>query len=103
MIRASRNSFWDVTTCGKRRRRARRFSISARAPTRPRRCSANGTAKSSNVPAEPLPIAITMGDPTGIGPEIIVKLWSEGGPASAFVIGDAAILRRAVDLLGAAL
>ena len=55
------------------------------------------------MPAEPLPIAITMGDPAGIGPEIIVKLWAEAGPPSAFVIGDAAILRRAVDLLGAPL
>jgi 4-hydroxythreonine-4-phosphate dehydrogenase len=51
------------------------------------------------MPAEPFPIAVTMGDPAGIGPEIIAKLWAEGVPA-AFVIGDAAILRRAVDLLG---
>lgn len=47
-----------------------------------------------------LPIAVTMGDPAGIGPEIIAKLWAEGGLPAAFVIGDAAILRRAVDLLG---
>jgi 4-hydroxythreonine-4-phosphate dehydrogenase len=52
------------------------------------------------MPAEPLPIAVTMGDPAGIGPEIIAKLWAEGGLPAAFVIGDAAILRRAVDLLG---
>ena len=30
-------------------------------------------------------LAITMGDPAGIGPEIIVKLWAESGPPSAFV------------------
>jgi 4-hydroxythreonine-4-phosphate dehydrogenase len=46
------------------------------------------------------PMAITMGDPAGIGPEIIAKLFAEGSPAPAVVIGDAGILRRAVGLLG---
>jgi 4-hydroxythreonine-4-phosphate dehydrogenase len=46
------------------------------------------------------PMGITMGDPAGIGPEIIAKLFAEGTPASAIVIGDAEILRRAVALLG---
>jgi 4-hydroxythreonine-4-phosphate dehydrogenase len=46
------------------------------------------------------PMGITMGDPAGIGPEIIAKLFAEGTPASAIVIGDAGILRRAVALLG---
>jgi 4-hydroxythreonine-4-phosphate dehydrogenase len=46
------------------------------------------------------PMAITMGDPAGIGPEIIAKLFAEGLPAPAVVIGDAGILRRAVGLLG---
>ena len=38
-----------------------------------------------------LPIAITMGDPAGIGPEIIVKAYAKN-PALAntcFVVGDA--------------
>jgi 4-hydroxythreonine-4-phosphate dehydrogenase len=48
------------------------------------------------------PMAITMGDPAGIGPEIIAKLVAEGLPAPAIVIGDAGILRRAVGLLGLA-
>jgi 4-hydroxythreonine-4-phosphate dehydrogenase len=55
------------------------------------------------MPAELLPIAVTMGDPAGIGPEIIVKLWAEGEVPAAFVIGDAAILHRAIELLGARL
>src|SRR6516162_6317726 len=55
------------------------------------------------MPAQLFPIAVTMGDPAGIGPEIIVKLWAEGGMPAAFVIGDAAILRRAIELLGARL
>jgi len=45
------------------------------------------------------PIAITMGDPAGIGPEIIGKLFREGLPAPALVVGDEAILRRALDLV----
>lgn len=43
-----------------------------------------------------LPIAVTMGDPAGIGPEIIAKVAANGGFASlhAFVIGDAGQLER---------
>jgi 4-hydroxythreonine-4-phosphate dehydrogenase len=47
-------------------------------------------------------LAITLGDPAGIGPEVIVRAWSE--PAvhrwcRPFVIGHPAILRRAVALV----
>ena len=48
------------------------------------------------------PMAITMGDPAGIGPEIIAKLFAEGSPAPAVVIGDTGMMRRAVGLLGLA-
>ncbi len=47
-------------------------------------------------------IAVTMGDPAGIGPEIIAKTFAEEGFSDenrALVVGDAGILRRAVDLL----
>ena len=50
---------------------------------------------------EELPIAITMGDPAGIGPEIIAKLFAD--PAAlppTLVLGDEGMLRRAVRLLG---
>ena len=43
-------------------------------------------------------IAITMGDPAGIGPEIICRALSAMSSterAMAMVIGDAAIYRRA--------
>ena len=42
------------------------------------------------------PIAITLGDPAGIGPEIIAKAFRDGGPrmAGCFVAGDLACLRR---------
>src|SRR5215211_2209130 len=49
---------------------------------------------------EGLPIAITMGDACGIGPEIIAKLYA--GPASlppTLVLGDEGLIKRAVRLL----
>lgn len=47
-------------------------------------------------------IAVTMGDPAGIGPEIIAKTFAEedfGEENRAFVVGDAGILERAARLL----
>ena len=41
-------------------------------------------------------VAVTMGDPAGIGPEIIIKAFWEGVPSvQAIVIGDADCLRSA--------
>lgn len=46
-------------------------------------------------------IGITMGDPAGIGPEVIVKGHRESvGHANTVVIGDAAVVRAAVDVCG---
>ena len=48
-------------------------------------------------------IAVTMGDPAGIGPEILAKTFSEESfheDNRAFVVGDAGVLGRAVNLLG---
>ena len=42
----------------------------------------------------PRPIAITLGDPCGIGPEIVLKAFATGLPASCVVIGDVGLLRR---------
>ena len=44
-----------------------------------------------------LPIAITMGDPAGIGPEIIVKAFTQEPELTqnCFVVGDVAALQRA--------
>ena len=44
-----------------------------------------------------LPLAITLGDPAGIGPEIIAKafLQAPDDMAGCFVAGDVALLRRA--------
>lgn len=49
------------------------------------------------------PIVITMGDPLGIGPEIIAKLASEiaESPNRIIVIGDANAMQRAISTIGA--
>jgi 4-hydroxythreonine-4-phosphate dehydrogenase len=44
------------------------------------------------------PLAVTMGDPAGIGPEIIARTFAEGAE-HAVVIGDAGIMRRAIRVL----
>ncbi len=49
------------------------------------------------------PLVVTMGDACGIGPEIIAKLWRDEAPRDAVVVGDVAVLRRAVAATGAGL
>jgi 4-hydroxythreonine-4-phosphate dehydrogenase len=47
-------------------------------------------------------IAVTMGDPAGIGPEIIAKTFADpesGDEGRALVVGEPAILERAIHLL----
>ncbi len=44
-----------------------------------------------------------MGDPAGVGPEIIVDAWTRGGLdrwCRAMVVGHPEILRRAANVLG---
>lgn len=44
------------------------------------------------------PLAVTMGDPAGIGPEIVVKAWMsspELAGRQAVIVGDASCIRRA--------
>ena len=49
---------------------------------------------------EELPIAITMGDPCGIGPEIIARLYVDAAPLPAtLVLGDVGCIERAVQLM----
>ncbi len=47
------------------------------------------------------PMAVTMGDPSGVGPEIVLRRAAAGGltDGSVVVFGDAAILRRGCELL----
>ena len=48
-----------------------------------------------------LPIAITQGDPAGIGPEIIVKAFRDAQleTQGCFVVGDLATMRRAAEVV----
>ena len=46
-----------------------------------------------------MPIAITMGDPAGIGPEICAKFFAEEYDSPAFLIGDLAIIERTISQL----
>ena len=49
---------------------------------------------------EDLPIAITMGDACGIGPEIIAKLYADAAPLPpTLLLGDEGIIKRAIRLL----
>jgi len=46
------------------------------------------------------PLLVSMGDPCGIGPEIIAKAFAAGHLADALVVGDAQVLRAALRLAG---
>ena len=53
---------------------------------------------------DPPRIALTMGDPAGVGPEIIVRAWTDArlhGVCRPMVVGHPVILRRAAKLCGA--
>lgn len=54
-----------------------------------------------NWPELKLPIAITPGDPCGIGPEIIAKAWTTAPELTrgCFVAGDVGLMRRAMALV----
>jgi 4-hydroxythreonine-4-phosphate dehydrogenase len=57
----------------------------------------------SSAPHLTLPVAISMGDACGIGPEIIASLWRRDAPREAVVVGDVAVMRRAVAMMGGGL
>jgi 4-hydroxythreonine-4-phosphate dehydrogenase len=50
--------------------------------------------------AAPLPLAITMGDPCGIGPEIVAAQWRVR-PPHAVVVGACSVMQRAAKALAA--
>lgn len=56
---------------------------------------------------EPLPVvAITLGDPASVGPEVVVKALATGEPAACcvpVVVGDARVVERALATTGAPL
>ena len=46
------------------------------------------------------PIAITMGDACGIGPEVIARLYRNASACGCFVVGDVDVMRRAAACTG---
>lgn len=46
---------------------------------------------------------LSMGDPVGIGPEIIARVFQQGAEDSVVVVGDPAVLRRAARVVGGGL
>ena len=51
-------------------------------------------------PYSPAPIALTMGDACGIGPEIVAAFCRTPAAAGCFVVGDVAVMRRAAKVAG---
>ncbi|PPE65860.1 4-hydroxythreonine-4-phosphate dehydrogenase PdxA [Caldimonas caldifontis] len=46
------------------------------------------------------PLALTLGDPCGIGPEILAMALTRGAVPGGFVVGDVAVMRRALACIG---
>ena len=46
------------------------------------------------------PIAITLGDVCGIGPEIVARLFRRPEASGCFVVGDVGVVRRALGFIG---
>jgi 4-phospho-D-threonate 3-dehydrogenase / 4-phospho-D-erythronate 3-dehydrogenase len=46
------------------------------------------------------PLIVTMGDPSGIGPEIVAKALAQGNAGACVVAGSAAVMREAILSLG---
>jgi 4-hydroxythreonine-4-phosphate dehydrogenase len=57
----------------------------------------------AQLPLDRIPLAMTVGDAAGIGPEIVVKLHVQGLNAPCVVYGDVGALRRACALLNVSL
>jgi 4-hydroxythreonine-4-phosphate dehydrogenase len=54
----------------------------------------------SHDPMSPLPLAVTMGDPCGIGPEIVARALQGDAGAGCVVVGDVDVMRRALRQCG---
>jgi 4-hydroxythreonine-4-phosphate dehydrogenase len=50
--------------------------------------------------AAPHPLALTMGDCCGIGPEILALAFERGAVPGGYVVGDVEVMRRAARLVG---
>ncbi len=46
------------------------------------------------------PLLLTMGDPVGIGPEIVVRAFQRGAAEGCVIVGDVAVIARAIAAIG---
>lgn len=46
------------------------------------------------------PLLLTMGDPVGIGPEIVVRAFQRGAADGCVIVGNGAVIARALNLIG---
>jgi 4-hydroxythreonine-4-phosphate dehydrogenase len=58
------------------------------------------TPSTPTAPRKAPPLALTMGDAAGIGPECIIKAWQAGALDQAVVLGDVQVMRRAAGQVG---
>ena len=54
----------------------------------------------SNLALSAKPIALTMGDACGVGPEVVARLFQGPEGAGCVVIGDVGVMRRAAQVVG---
>ena len=59
-----------------------------------------GASQSRMASPSGLPLALTMGDACGIGPEIVAAWFRSADAGNAFVVGDVEVLRRAAATTG---
>ncbi len=62
----------------------------------------------SGPPADdtPLPLALTLGEPSGIGPDVAIEAWlarKDAGVPAFILIGDAALMERRAQAMGRAI
>jgi 4-hydroxythreonine-4-phosphate dehydrogenase len=48
----------------------------------------------------PPPLLLTMGDPVGIGPEVVVRAFQRGAAEGCVVVGEADVIARALRVIG---
>lgn len=46
------------------------------------------------------PLLITMGDPSGIGPELVARAWLDGHLKDAVIVGEPAVFERGLQAVG---
>ena len=90
-----------VATWRRQRTAGRDEGRRVRAPDHARRAAARPFPDRGAMTIDTIPMAVTMGDASGVGPEIVLRRFAAGGLGDDVVVyGDASILVHGADLLG---